>query len=120
MSEVWALMQQHKTHHVFVLDGESILGIISDRDVRRALPSPLAATGVEDYDSLLKNVKASTIMTRAPETIAGASRLTDALAMFLEGNYHALPVVNGRKLTGILTTHDCIRVFAEHLAQVDS
>ena len=72
LSEVRDLMVQHNIRHLPVVDGEGLLvGIISDRDMRAALPSSLL--GKEAYERALERVithRAEEIMTANPLTVS--------------------------------------------------
>ena len=77
-----------------VMDGDNILGIITDGDIRRAV--------VGQKDNLLQ-VMASDAMTKNPKTIGPDAKLTQIQQMFNKYKIHSLLVVNAqRKLLGIV------------------
>ncbi|MBB5346848.1 CBS domain-containing protein [Desulfoprunum benzoelyticum] len=115
LSEVRDLMVQHNIRHLPVVDGEGLLvGIISDRDMRAALPSSLL--GREAYERALERVithRAEEIMTANPLTISVYYTIQDTLLMMRQKRVGAFPVIdeNGY-LKGILSTRDLLSSLA--------
>ena len=86
---------------VVVVDTEQhLLGIVSERDVVKAL----AALGTE----VLKR-KASDLMTREVVTATPETTVTEALEMMDQGYFRHLPVLEGGKLAGILSIRDLVK-----------
>ena len=82
-----------------VCDGETILGIITDGDLRRML---MNTTDIE-------HVKASQIMTTDPKTIDEEALVVDALHKMRENSITQLPVLGGGKYLGIIHLHDILK-----------
>lgn len=96
-------MSRHPTGLAVVLgDDESLLGVVSDGDLRRAL------TEVSD----LTETRVREVMTTAPATIEPDALVDHALAV-MEGHQpraiSALPVVNAGKVIGVVTIHQLYR-----------
>ena len=51
------------------------------------------------------------VMTKNVVTISAETTIKEAAALFLKGEFHALPVVENDKITGIVTTTDLLRYF---------
>ena len=115
LSEVSQLMTQHNIRHLPVVNGEGLLvGIVSDRDMRSALPSSLL--GKEAYERALERVmthRAEEIMTTNPLTISVYYTIQDTLLMMRQKRVGAFPVIdeNGY-LKGILSTRDLLSSLA--------
>ena len=102
--------------HMPVLDGAGhLVGIATDRDVKRALPSPLSATAAEEYEAILDTTPLARVMTREPLTVAPETPLADAVNIMLNNRIGGLPVVEDGKLMGILTERDVLRVCVDLL-----
>ena len=82
-------------HHIPIVEDGELVGIISDRDVLRAL-SPTADLPIAD-NRALKTLKkrAHQIMTRDVVTIGPEESIEKAAAIFLEQQFSSLPVVDG-------------------------
>jgi acetoin utilization protein AcuB len=114
MLEARALMDAHAVRHLPVVDADDkLVGIVSDRDIRSAMPSLV----LEDFDSAevrdrLKKITAADIMTREPDTVTPAHTIQDALLLITEKKVGAFPVVDAEgKLKGILSVRDLVRAF---------
>lgn len=114
ISEAKILMSEKKIRHLPIVDGSGkLLGIVSDRDMRDAMPSTLLKK--PDYDSTLSkigNYLVGEIMTRNPITIYAYYTVQDTLLVMQKKKVGALPVVDEEGyLTGILSTRDLLAAF---------
>ncbi len=111
LTEVMRVFRDRRVRHVPVVVEHELVGIISDRDTRRALGESTVfdARAEERGEFYLGPQTATEIMTRDPHTITSAARLGEAIEALLSFRVHCLPVVDGRKLVGILTETDIVR-----------
>jgi arabinose-5-phosphate isomerase len=97
MLETISVMNKGRLGTAIVAEEDSVLGIITDGDLRRAI-----ATGID-----LQNAACDSIMTTTPKTIDENERFSDAEQVMLENKINSLVVVNGDgKLSGILQIYD--------------
>jgi CBS domain-containing protein len=115
LREAIALMQRHRIRHVPIVSGDAILGILTDRDVKRATPSLLSGVSQEEFDRVLSTTTVSHVMTRNPYTITLSTSLRDAVKLMLDRRFSSLPVVEAGRLIGILTITDLLRTLHEML-----
>lgn len=104
------IFEQAHFRHLLVLEEDTLVGVISDRDLLRAL-SPYLDTDAEmtrDTDTL--NRRAHQIMSRQPITIAPDRPLQEAARLMLERHVSCLPVLEDGALVGILSWRDLLRV----------
>jgi len=87
---------------VLVLEGERLAGILTERDVLRAVGGGL------DPDALV-----SRWMTPRPETVEPSATTDEALVLMYQGGFRHLPVVDGETLVGIVSVRDVLRVGAQ-------
>jgi CBS domain-containing protein len=104
------LLRRQRIRHLPVVEGQKLLGIVTDRDVKRATPSVLTGVGKDEYDNSLATIKVAQVMTREPVTVLRRSPLKSAVEIFIETRFGALPVVDDGRLVGILTDTDVLRV----------
>ncbi len=98
------MMRQHLFRQLPVLDEASrLVGIITDRDIRQT---------VGLGEPLRESLCVSDLMTADPVTIPVSAALDDAVRMLTEHRFGAMPVVNGKKLVGIITYLDALRALA--------
>ena len=101
-------------HHLLVVDEhEKLSGVLSDRDLLRAL-SPYVGIAVETARDLATlNKRVHQIMTRQPVTLPPEAMLADAVKVFLEHRVSCIPVVGpGFKAVGILSWRDVLKSLA--------
>jgi CBS domain-containing protein len=85
-----------------VLSGDTVSGILTERDVLRAVATgPVEGTLVAAW------------MTRDPETIDASATTSQAAAIMIHGGFRHLPVVEGGKPVGIVSIRDLMRVAVE-------
>src|SRR5262245_20188590 len=104
------LLRSKRIRHLPVVEGQRLLGIVTDRDVKRATPSVLSGIDKNEYDNLLLTTTVAQLMTREPITVLRNSPLKRAVEIFISRRVGALPVVDGDLLVGILTDVDVLRV----------
>lgn len=108
------LLTQHRYHHLPVLDGSRLVGILSTNDF---LKYSLRGWGSDDrtMDALLdQQVSVREMMTPDPITLTETSTVRDAVQLLNTGKFHSLPVVDASgNLVGLVTSTDLIRYLAE-------
>jgi acetoin utilization protein AcuB len=100
-------------HHVLVIDsGNKLFGVVSDRDLLRAL-SPYVGTNVETArDVATLNKRVHQIMTRKPIILGPDASIEDAVELFLANRISCVPVVNYDSTPiGIISWRDILKVF---------
>jgi acetoin utilization protein AcuB len=112
MKKAMDLLKEHEIRHLPVLkDGERLVGILSERDIKQASPSPATALEIREIYYLLDKVKVKQIMTRRPYTVSSSAPIEEAALIIREKKIGCLPVVDDGKLVGILTETDIIDAF---------
>jgi acetoin utilization protein AcuB len=106
------LTRKHRVRHLpVVLDNRTLTGIISDRDIRLAMPSPLT-TADADRTDFLERTAIAEVMTREVVTVGVAETVEDAAKLLYQHRIGSLPVVNAEwRLQGIITETDILHAF---------
>lgn len=109
LDQALALCKANGMRHLPVLSAGALVGILSDRDLRRALGERRdGQTSVHE------------LMTRPVRTIGATAPLSEAARAMVAHRISSLPVVSGRSLVGILTTTDLLDHCMEALREADS
>ncbi|NTV13704.1 MAG: CBS domain-containing protein [Desulfobulbaceae bacterium] len=99
-----------KLHHLLVTENEILFGVLSDRDLLRALSPNLGQLSetIKDKETLHKRVHQ--IMTRKPITLRAEAPLNDAVNLLMTHNLSCIPIVDEHfKPVGIITWRDVMK-----------
>lgn len=104
------LMRDYRIRHVPILDDtKTLVGIITDRDLKEAIPSTLKSGDHTDiYES-----KLTAIMTKNPITGHPMDFVEESAFLFYEKQIGCLPVVSNQQLVGIVTETDLLYNYIE-------
>jgi acetoin utilization protein AcuB len=111
------LMRDHRFRRIPVVDHEGkLIGIVSERDLLHASPSPATSLSVWEVNYLLWKLKVADIMTHHVITISQDAPIEDAANLMVTRKIGGLPVVNNAcQVVGVITETDIFKAFAEML-----
>lgn len=117
LHQTWERMRERHIRHMPVVDErERVVGIISDRDLRR--PDGVDEGNTVHAYVLDDHLKVEQAMTGQPDTVDPNSPIGAALELFLAHGYGALPVCeDGGRVVGMLSSLDLLRAFKDSLAR---
>lgn len=99
------IFQNIPIHHILVTEHNQLLGVVSKTDLLNVYRKAMFDNVALDRSGIL----VKTIMTFHPVTIDCDDTIGLAADIFLANSFHALPVLDGEELVGIVTNHDLIR-----------
>lgn len=111
-------MAANRIRHLPVIDSENnLIGIVTDRDVRSAMPSVFAdVCNLEEEKKKVAELKVKDIMTTNITTVSPMHTLQDAILLIHRTRVGAFPVVDeDGKLKGIISVRDLLRAFVNVL-----
>ena len=106
VAEARELMRRNRIRHLPVMEGERLVGIVTDRDIRLSLPSPATTLSVWEANYLVARLAVREVMTRSVITIDSDQPVADAVQLMLKHKIGALPVVEAERVVGIITETD--------------
>ncbi|MGD8701917.1 MAG: CBS domain-containing protein [Desulfosarcina sp.] len=119
IAEARKLMRQYRIRHIPVTDSDgTLIGIVSDRDIRSAMPSSyFNGYRAEAPDAgNTTGILVQDIMTKDPVSISLASTIQDLLLLMEKARVGAFPVLDENfKLAGIVSDRDLLNAFIEVL-----
>ncbi len=111
-----SLMREKKIRRLPVLDkSDRLVGIVSDKDLLYASPSPATSLSVFEINSLLAKITVASVMTKKVTTISGNLPVEDAARIMADQKIGGLPVMEGNRLVGIVTETDLFRALLQLL-----
>jgi acetoin utilization protein AcuB len=101
-----------KFHHLLVIDAhKKLTGVVSDRDLLKALSPQLGSAAETTRDAATLNKRVHQIMSRKLLTLHPRAAVVDAVQMFLEHRISCIPIVNEEfKPVGILSWRDVMKL----------
>ena len=113
LSVIKEIFDHLKFHHVLVVEFKKLVGVVSDRDLLKAISPNLGARTetTKDVASLAK--RAHQIMTRKPITLHPDATLTDAVNLFTSHQVSCIPIVdNDYRPVGIVSWRDALKALS--------
>lgn len=111
LREATDLLRSKHIRQLPVVEDGRLIGIITDRDIKRATPSMLSGVDQDEYDRILDGTRVAQFMTREPVTITADTPLKHAVRIFITQKVGALPIIQDARLVGIVTQIDALRAF---------
>lgn len=104
------IFDHSKFHHLLAMEHGELLGVVSDRDLFKAL-SPNIGTSVETYkDTATLNKRVHQIMSRKPKCLREDATVDAAIDLFVEHAISCIPILSADdRLVGILSWRDVLR-----------
>jgi acetoin utilization protein AcuB len=109
------IMKAHKIRRLPVLKKDKLVGLVTERMLLEASPSPATALSIHELHYLLAKMTVKDIMVRNPFTISADMPAEEALQLGQEKGFGAFPVVEDGKLVGIATESDIVRIMTKIL-----
>jgi len=114
------VMRDEKVRRLPVLSKKGkLVGIISERDLLYASPSPATSLSIHELHYLVSKITVDEVMTRDVLTVTEYTPLEDAARIMADNKIGGLPVVRDGKLVGIITESDLFKIFTEILGARD-
>ncbi len=113
LHDVLTKMNRQGFRHLPVVENGKLVGMITDRDVRLAVNSPV----VEDDDIVtrqeaLEAVRVFDCMTPDPQSVRSDMPLYEVADLLALNKFGAMPVVDGGKLVGVISAVDFLKHYA--------
>jgi acetoin utilization protein AcuB len=108
------LKREHIRRAPVVKDGK-LVGIVSDKDLLNASPSPVSSLSIWEMNYLLSKITISEVMTKNVLTVSEDTPIEEAARIMADNKIGGLPVMRDGHVVGIITETDLFKVFLELL-----
>ncbi len=110
------LMRERRVRRLPVLDSSGkMVGIVSDKDLLHAAPSPATSLSVYELHYLLARLTIKQVMSSPVISVTADTPIEEAAAVMADHKIGGLPVVEGGALVGIITETDIFKILVELL-----
>jgi len=111
--EAAQIMKKGGFRRLPVVKEDRVVGIVTDRDLKEAMPSDANSLSIWELNYLISKLTVGEIMTRNPITVSDTLPLQAAAKLMLEHKVGGLPVEREGRLVGIITVTDVLRAFLQ-------
>jgi acetoin utilization protein AcuB len=113
LHDVLTKMNQAGYRHLPVVANDMLVGIITDRDIRLAINSPVIGEEVDlTRESVLDEVRVDDCMTPDPQCVSSDTPLHEVADLLSLNKFGAMPVVDDGKLVGMISYIDFLKHYA--------
>jgi acetoin utilization protein AcuB len=103
------ILDEKRIRHLPVVSDGKLVGIITDRDIRRNLPSPVPGLEIHEMSYLLDKLQVQMVMTREVISVTPQTSIEAAANLLVAHKIGGLPVLDGERLVGIITEIDLLK-----------
>jgi acetoin utilization protein AcuB len=116
------LVEKHGIDHLLVVNDEgTLVGLLSDRDLKRYWASPATTLSAHELSYVLEKLPVRIMMIKTIVTVSPDTTIERAAFIMQNHNINSLPVMENGKLLGIITSTDVMDVLLEAIGmQEDS
>lgn len=112
------LMKAGRFRRLPVVRADEVVGVITDRDLRTAMPSDATTLSAWEVPGLLAKLHVSEVMSSPVYLLREDATLEEAARLMLERRIGGLPILNASgRLSGIITVTDLLRAFLKSATQ---
>lgn len=110
LKKIKSIFDKTHFHHLLVIDGRKLFGVISDRDLLEAISPNIGTVSATNKDIATLNKKVHQIMSRNPLTLKPDANIYDAISIFNRNDISCIPIVDDEfHPTGIVSWRDILK-----------
>jgi acetoin utilization protein AcuB len=113
VTEALAMFKREHIRRAPVVKGGKMVGIVSDKDLLNASPSPATSLSIWEMNYLLNKITVADVMTKKVLTISEDTPIEEAARIMADSKVGGLPVMRDDNVVGIITETDLFKVFLE-------
>ena len=107
------MFKRERIRRAPVVKEGKMVGIVSDKDLLNASPSPASSLSVWEMNYLLSKITVSEVMTKKVITVTEDTPIEEAARIMADNKIGGLPVMRDSHVVGIITETDLFKVFLE-------
>ncbi|GAB4501454.1 MAG: CBS and ACT domain-containing protein [Anaerolineales bacterium] len=120
ITEALSLMKKEHIRRTPVVKDGKLVGIVSDKDLLNASPSPVTTLSIWEMNYLLSKITIAEVMTKNVMTVSEDTPIEQAARIMADNKIGGLPVLRDGNVVGIITETDLFKVFLELMGARES
>jgi acetoin utilization protein AcuB len=113
VNEALAMFREEHIRRAPVMKEGKLLGIVSERDLLNASPSPVTSLSIWELNYLISKVTVKTVMSKKVVTVDQDTPIEEAARIMADKKIGGVPVVSAGKVVGIITETDLFKILLE-------
>lgn len=113
VSEALTLFKKERIRRAPIVKDDKLVGIVSEKDLFNASPSPATTLSVWEMSYLLSKLTVAEVMTKNVRTVTKDTPIEEAARIMADNKIGGLPVVEGSRVVGIITETNLFKMFLE-------
>jgi acetoin utilization protein AcuB len=113
VNETLAMFKKERIRRAPVMKNGKLLGIVSERDLLNASPSPVTSLSIWELHYLVSKVTVRQVMSKKVITVNRDTPIEEAARIMADNKIGGVPVMDAGKVVGIITETDLFKVFLE-------
>lgn len=119
VTDAHTLMKERKIRRLPVIDDGKLVGMLTQGDVRGAMPSEVTTLNRTEQEYLIKQLKVERVMAREIVVASEEMSLADAARLLVQYKIGGLPVLTADKVVGMVTESDIFGVVVAMFDKLD-
>ena len=115
INDVLAMFRKEHIRRAPVMKDAKLVGIVSERDLLNASPSPITTLSIWEMNYLISKVKVKDVMSKKVITVDQDAPIEEAARIMADKKIGGVPVVSAGKVVGIITETDLFKVLLEFM-----
>jgi acetoin utilization protein AcuB len=105
------VMKEHSIRLLPVIQKGKLVGVVTDRDLKRASPSDATTLDVHELLYLIARIKIKDVMTKKPITVREDYTVEEAAEVLMQNRISGMPVLDAKgSVVGVITQQDLFKV----------
>jgi acetoin utilization protein AcuB len=113
INEVLAMFRKEHIRRAPIIKNGKLIGIVSERDLLNASPSPVTSLSIWEMNYLISKVTVKQVMSKKVITVEKDTPIEEAARIMADKKIGGIPVVDAGKVVGIITETDLFKAFLE-------
>jgi acetoin utilization protein AcuB len=108
VADAMAKLTEHEVRHLPILEDDRVVGVVSDRDLRRVEGLLAQQIGVPDRSANVLGAPITALISREPVTCAPSTHVDEVIDLLVLGGVGAVIVCEDEHIVGIISTLDVL------------